>query len=219
MTDVYRALASARRIEILESLQRQPGQTVSDLADANGVHVNTIRGHLRCLIDNGLVVARPEHRSRRGRPQMLYMATEGIDGEGTVSEQKVAAALRRGELLRAMYPDLAPQPPEIQDQLDVLEDHLDQCGFEPTVHAERMRIELAGCPYPDLLASHKETLCRVHFNLIRSIVARVDGPVRAEELLPFEDDGVCVIRLGLAEAGHDSPADDGGGRPAARSES
>ncbi|WP_170212922.1 helix-turn-helix transcriptional regulator [Catellatospora citrea] len=69
----YGALAVASRRRVLEVL-RQAGtpQDATALARATGLHPNTVRFHLKVLIDAGYLVQASAPRSGPGRPQAVY---------------------------------------------------------------------------------------------------------------------------------------------------
>jgi predicted ArsR family transcriptional regulator len=75
----YRALASDKRVAMLHELQRRGEPLgIDELAISVGLHVNTAREHLERLIDSGFVESKPEQRTTRGRPRILYSAVERI---------------------------------------------------------------------------------------------------------------------------------------------
>lgn len=69
---MYRALASASRISLLETLRCGRRMTITELAEAVDLHPNTTREHLARLVDAGFVTCEPEERQTRGRPRILY---------------------------------------------------------------------------------------------------------------------------------------------------
>ena len=48
--------------------------SVADLAAISGVHQNTVRLHLACLVDAGLVIQESRAAHGRGRPGFVYRA-------------------------------------------------------------------------------------------------------------------------------------------------
>ncbi|KGM10770.1 helix-turn-helix domain-containing protein, partial [Cellulomonas carbonis] len=84
----------ARRAALLEHL-RTTGQptTVGDLAQAVGLHANTVRAHLDLLVRDGHVERSTEVRATRGRPRELYRALPATaDDEGYALLAAVLAA-------------------------------------------------------------------------------------------------------------------------------
>ena len=194
----YRTLASLRRITLLDLLQRQGAMTVEQLAEATGLHPNTAREHLHRLIDAGFVTSETEPRDGKGRPRIVYAAPRGADHRaGSIREAKIAAALRHGEQVRRML-SAEPAPcrpsPSLSRQLDALDDHLDDVGFDGSVSEDGLHVHLHGCPFADLVTEHPE-VCRVHFGLLRSILELADGPLSAQELHPFSSPNTCTLDL------------------------
>ena len=73
---LHRALSDRSRVRILDLLQEaEASLDARELGTRVGLHVNTVRSHLRVLAEAGLVSARREERTRPGRPRVLYEAT------------------------------------------------------------------------------------------------------------------------------------------------
>ena len=209
----YRTLASFSRIQLLYFLQQRGTMTVGDLAEATGLHHNTAREHLQRLIGDGFVTCRPESKDSKGRPRMLYSAAAGVDHRaGSPRVAKLDAALRRVELLRRMLAaDVSEQaeseqaqadPSPLRRQLEVLDDHLDQSGFDSRV-ADGLHVRLHQCPYAALVKDHPE-VCRVHFGLLRAVIDQAEGPLEARELHPLHSPDTCTLDLHIA-AGEPPP--------------
>jgi len=201
----YRTLASLSRINLLFQLQQRGTMTVGDLADATGLHPNTAREHLDRLIGDGFVTCEPEHKDTKGRPRMLYSAAAGADHRvGSIREAKVQAALHRADQLRRLFPitDVTHSEPgtpaacgaALQRQLDALEDHLDQSGFDSVMADDGLRVHLHDCPYSAMVSAHPE-VCGVHFRLIQGVLDQADGPIRAEALHILEGPNTCTVDL------------------------
>ncbi|MGH7540022.1 MAG: helix-turn-helix domain-containing protein, partial [Gemmatimonadota bacterium] len=74
-TELHRALSDPSRGRILEVLQEAEAPLdARGLGTRVGLHLNTVRSHLRVLAEAGLVSARREERTRPGRPRVLYEA-------------------------------------------------------------------------------------------------------------------------------------------------
>lgn len=198
----YRTLASPSRITLLDVLQQRGALDIVDLAAAAGLHHNTAREHLHRLIAAGFVTCEPEPRNSKGRPRMLYSAARGADHEaGSIREEKIAVAVRHGEQVRQLLPiEPAPCRPSLSltRQLDALEEHLDDAGFNGSVSDDGRRVHLHYCPFAELVKEHPE-VCRVHFGLLRGILEQADGPLAAEELHPFTGPNTCTLHLRCAD--------------------
>ena len=197
----YKTLASLSRMNLLYQLQSRGTMTVNDLAEAAGLHHNTAREHLDRLINDGFVTCAPETRESKGRPKMLYSAASGVSTElGSIRGRKIEAAQERADQLRRML----PVPPvgqhtlagctgaAAQRQLDALDDHLDQSGFDARVAANGRQVNLHDCPYSEMVRDHPE-VCAVHYRLIQGVLEQADGPLRAVALNILDAPHLCVI--------------------------
>ena len=198
----YRTLASLSRITLLDLLQQRGAMTIVDLAAAAGLHQNTAREHLHRLIDAGYVTCETEPRDCKGRPRIIYAASSGSDHRaGSIREAKVAAALRHGEQVRRLLP-IEPMPcrssPPLSRQMDALEDHLDEVGFDGQMAEDGRHVHLHDCPFIDMVKAHPE-ICRVHFGLLRGILEQADGPLAAAELHPFAGPNTCTLDLSCSD--------------------
>ncbi|MDQ3122106.1 MAG: helix-turn-helix domain-containing protein, partial [Actinomycetota bacterium] len=81
-----------RILEVLREAEAPLG--ARELGTRVGLHVNTVRSHLRVLAEAGLVSARREERTRPGRPRVLYeAAAEPPDARGLASYRLLAQIL------------------------------------------------------------------------------------------------------------------------------
>ncbi|MFF2050462.1 helix-turn-helix domain-containing protein [Leifsonia sp. NPDC058194] len=202
-TGIRRTLVSSPRLRLLDLLQQESPQTATRLAAAVDLHHNTVREHLERLIDDGLVVRASEHRTVRGRPQIFYSAATGLDGASERARTQTGDAIALGRAYRRAFPDTLPDAAgggddrarEAADaQLDVLEDYLDRCGFEPRVDRAALEIRLC-CPFGDLRSELAESLCSVDRRVVCSVLARVDGPLDVTGITPTEAAGTCVLTM------------------------
>ncbi|TFC24456.1 MarR family transcriptional regulator [Cryobacterium sp. TMT1-3] len=208
----YKTLASLSRMNLLYQLQSRGTMTVNDLAEAAGLHHNTAREHLDRLINEGFVTCAPQPRDSKGRPKMLYSAAGGVSTElGSIRSRKIEAAQERADQLRRMLP--AGQAavagcagPAAQRQLDALDDHLDQAGFDASIAANREQLHLRDCPYSEMVKDHPE-VCGVHYRLIQGVLEQADGPLRAVGLNLVDAPHLCVIDVvAIPVARDDEPA-------------
>lgn len=195
-TGIRRTLVSSPRIRLLERLQHESPQTAPRLAEDVDLHHNTVREHLERLIDDGLVVRTTEHRTVRGRPQVLYSAANGLDGASARARAQTDDAIALGRAYRQAYPVSAEAGTDTaaDEQLDVLEDYLDRCGFEPRVDRPALEIRLT-CPFGDLRTELADSLCTVDRTIVCSVVARVDGPLDVTGITPTADAATCVLTM------------------------
>ena len=198
-TGIRRTLVSSPRLRLLERLQQESPQTAPRLAQAVDLHHNTVREHLDRLVDDGLVTRTTEHRTVRGRPQVLYSASRGLDGASERARAQTGRAIALGRAYRQAFPPSLDRGATAADdaadaQLDVLEDYLDRCGFEPCVDRAALEIRLT-CPFGALRSEFADSLCTVDRTVVCSVVARVEGPLDVTGITPAADAGTCVLRM------------------------
>ncbi|TFD06211.1 MarR family transcriptional regulator [Cryobacterium sp. TMT1-66-1] len=208
----YKTLASLSRMNLLYQLHSRGTMTVNDLAEAAGLHPNTAREHLDRLINDGFVTCAPEARDSKGRPKVLYSAAGGVSTElGSIRARKIEAAQERADQLRRMLPLLPVgqsalagcSGPAAQRQLDALDDHLDQAGFDASVAASGEQLNLRDCPYSEMVKDHPE-VCGVHYRLIQGVLEQADGPLRAIGLNLIDAPHLCVIDVAPLPAERES---------------
>lgn len=169
--------------------------TVGDLAEAAGLHHNTTREHLQRLIRDGFVTREVEHRETKGRPRILYSAATGADSrDGCVRETQAQASELRGDQVRQLLPIEAILHSPLQRQVDALDDHLDQTGFDAKLDSDGRHVHLHECPYSEMAREHPE-VCRVHFGLIRGVLEQTAGPLSADALHPFVGQNTCTLEI------------------------
>ena len=176
----YKALDSLSRINLLHRLQTGGSATILELAEATGLHQNTAREHLHRLIEAGLVRSETIPRSGKGRPQLRYFA-----------EDRAAAKYADPNLAGARH------------QLEVLDNHMDQCGFSQ-VDLHDTTMTMHHCPFAGL-ARENPQVCEVHFHLVKGALASVDGPLRARQLRRFAAPTLCEVDIDIVD-GDDEPA-------------
>ncbi len=77
---VHRALADQSRQRIVEVLRHEGrALNVREIANAVGLHPNTVRDHLNVLVEARLVKTHTEERKRAGRPRTFYELSERGD--------------------------------------------------------------------------------------------------------------------------------------------
>jgi predicted ArsR family transcriptional regulator len=174
---------------------------VEQIAEAVGLHPNTVRGHLDALLAAGRITRVPDQRSTRGRPHWLY------SGTASASIRELARALD-SELDRASAPDVArlaaatwaEAGPDV-GPVDTVEAAVDQAtrvlsdfGFEAVRNPVGDQITLRSCPYAELVHEHP-VICDIHAELLGEVLARTSQPVTLASLDVFPRPGLCVAHL------------------------
>lgn len=201
----YSAISSYSRVEILHLVQEHPRRTISELQQATALHANTIREHLARLISDGYVVAEKELRTTRGRPRVLYSASDGKAASSLVQQRKVREAGQRGDLMRRILTLDMPENlgTDAVHQLDALVEELEDEGFDPMIDERALTVDLTPCAHTTAQAEHREVLCSVHLGLLQGVLAEAGGPLAVDGMRSSCDPSVCVIQLLHAATAHD----------------
>ena len=89
----FRVLAGMSRARLLSHLRRtRRALGVRELADAVGLHPNTVRGHLDQMVETGLIDRVRAEPSGRGRPAFRYAASPGAQQDDASAYRALAAA-------------------------------------------------------------------------------------------------------------------------------
>jgi len=190
--DVLKTLGDDTRYAIYQELasSAQPLAT-AEIAEAMGLHPNTVRPHLERMREAGLVevrtgaptgVGRPQHRYSLAAeapapapeppsyPMLAGMLVELAERTGVSGEAAAVVGREQGRVDAATY---AAAP----SCLEALVDRLDRLGFEPSVAAdasgETAVIAFAQCPFRDLAEAHPDLVCALHRGLVEGFVAEM----------------------------------------------
>jgi predicted ArsR family transcriptional regulator len=216
--EIHKALADDTRYRLYRYL-RLSGRPVPvrELATRLGLHANTIRPHLRRLVDAGLVASETRRGpSAVGRPQTVYTAvamdnTEGRDYRlladilatlmtGTRARTGAEALAREwGDYLMTRH---APPPGARRPgpNLAALREALAEAGFDPRFRRRgnsSVEIALRGCPFRDLLEEHRDLVCTVHRGLLEGMLEGSRPRLHLRSFEPLADRGsVCRVVAG-----------------------
>ena len=203
-TELLRAAArlSAKQREVLGALKKFPeGARVDDLSDALGMHVNTIRGHLDELIEDGIVFSIPAAAGGRGRPRQVYFARS--PRQDSVAAEYISLV----EVLAQLLPDsdgnaareagrawarraAAGLPPE--RRMGELVSRLREMGFDPRLRDGGNEVGLHACPFITAGGQRPApAICVMHEGYLQEVCAS-----EAVSLFPFDRPGQCGVRFG-----------------------
>jgi len=207
-TKVHRAMGDDSRSHIVDVLRATPDPMgIRDIADAVGLHVSTVRGHLDVLQDAGLVTSEQVVTDARGRPPLAWTATAAAttsaDGgyrllaEILLSQlvDRPASPLESGRrwgahLIEAPRPGTVVSDDEAVQRVLAL---LDQLGFAPSLDDDTVR--LRRCPFADLARGHEDLICQTHLGIVRGALDALGSTTRAEAMAPFVEPSLCTVRL------------------------
>ena len=213
----HAALGSGPRRSILDSLRdsAEP-RCVVDLSKLTRLYPNTVRFHLKVLVEAGFVASRPDPSGAAGRPRQVYVATS-LGGPDTpafgyellaqllateyrnapnVVKRAEAAGRSLAKTLRSQEQNVGPLSfQDTQQRVVALFAELD---FEPEIDGETApaRLLLRACPFRSVAAAFPDVVCKIHLGLLRQFIADLKAPMEVTELVPFAQPNVCVALLG-----------------------
>lgn len=178
--DYLELIADPMRLRVVRFLEENGRGSLRELANAAGVHANTLRPHVLELEEAGLLVS--ERRvlpSRRGRPGIDFRLAEGWPASGTdylgVAELLAAALGRVGlepDRLRAVGEEwgryLIGRPGSYHVESE-LPRALGRLGFEASVTASKL--ELLKCPCSRVSPDQPEMMCTLAEGVIEGALA------------------------------------------------
>ena len=207
----YGALAVHSRRQLLDVLRAAQHQLdIPALADATGLHPNTVRFHLDVLVRAGFVEERRQQRGTRGRPRMLYSPVTSAtseDGYQLLAEMLVShldqtAQSNDAEAAgRAWARRIRPATPAGHGDLTAATRTVvalfTEMGFDPatTAHSQGNRIDLRACPFRALAEQHRAVVCGLHLGLLKQTVDQTGAGTVGAELSPFVRPDLCVADL------------------------
>jgi len=193
-----------RRAEILRALRAETTATAAELADALGLHPNTVRFHLGVLESNGDVIREQVPARRPGRPELRFRV---------VTSPSAARPDLLARILLARVASAADPDSEAEDAgrqwgtgegtgaggagdaaIDGLIDTLESTGFAP-VRAEDDVIDLHNCPLREFLGTHGHLVCSIHRGLMAGYLDAAQSPSTVDSLEPFSTASSCRTRL------------------------
>ncbi len=208
----HRVLGGITRSRLLTLLRQAPQPLgIPELADALGLHPNTVREQLDQLISGGLVVRETGQRIGRGRPGFRYGVAADADEPdahayralaGALAEQLAqvpdahAASVEAGERWgRTLVGDPTTAPSETE-AIARLVGLLGDIGFEPHRPVQQGDpIRLRHCPFGSLARERMDIICGVHLGLMRGVLHRLGAPLEAVALEPFVAPDLCLAHL------------------------
>jgi len=195
---------------------------VHRLAEHLGLHVNTVRAHLRVLEQAGLVTSQREDRDRPGRPRLVYRATTAAAGMGSDDDERGRGYRFLAEILASYVAATAADPSAAAEQagtvwgrylvdrpgpfqrvapaaaVERIVEMLDELGFAPEVDGddpESPRVLLRRCPFLDVAKEQQQVVCGIHLGLMRGALDELGVDVEVRDLLPFVEPSLCVSHL------------------------
>jgi predicted ArsR family transcriptional regulator len=176
--------------------------TVEDIAQATGLHPNTIRTHLDVLRAAGRIERSRQDAQGRGRPKWLYSVVAddpyrrfAADLTGALSaahdEALADAAAQRWRKADSITSVPVDSP---EEAVEVAARALSRLGFEVDVSPVGDAVYLGQCPYAALIAENP-VICDIHAKALEQILAGTGQDVELVAMDVFPRPGVCVAHL------------------------
>jgi predicted ArsR family transcriptional regulator len=187
--EVLKALGDETRFAMYRELaQSTTPLSAQDLADALGLHANTVRLHLERLREAGVVDVEAVHRGTVGRPQHYYSLAPGAPGLGfdppahallagllAAMAERIGAASTDAEQTGHAWGVEAGRRTPGRSCLDSLAAELARLGFQPAADEDvdengQARIDFLHCPFRELAEAYPELVCNLHRGLCEGVV-------------------------------------------------
>jgi predicted ArsR family transcriptional regulator len=212
--EVLKALGDDTRYAMYQELARSTAAlSAQELAEALGVHANTVRLHLDRLREAGLVDVEAVHRGTVGRPQHLYFLAAGAPGLGfdppahallagllAAMAERVGADVADATATGRAWGTERGTAARTRNCLGALEAELGRLGFEPALEddgdADHARIEFLHCPFRELAEAYPELVCNLHRGLCEGVVEAVGGG-RMQEFATLYAPEPCHVKVGV----------------------
>lgn len=211
------ALATASRVRILELIRASSTPLdVRQIAAQSDLHPNTVRFHLKVLIDAGLAHSQPDPRGNSGRPRLVYSAITAGSAHRHGNSYLLLADILAGHLVadRTIRTELAEEagrelarrhrPPAQQGPHTSAGDAVHRAvavftelGFEPELREDgpHRQILLHACPFHAVARKHPDVVCALHLGLLKQTLADLDAPGDVSRLEPFVTPQLCIAHL------------------------
>jgi predicted ArsR family transcriptional regulator len=211
-------MSSGRRRDVLTALQRSESPlSIVAIANLLDVHPNTVRFHLKQLVDRGQVEQAQPSRASPGRPPQMFRARRGMDPTAPRNYRLLAEVLtadlgthpdsaakaqRAGRAWGQRLIHAAPARSDHDDDEAVAQliGILDDLGFAPERRLDggQQQIGLRQCPFLDLVGTQARVVCPVHLGLMQGVLGSQGATATVERLDPFVEPDLCLARLGSA---------------------
>lgn len=216
---VLKALGDNTRYAIyLELARAQSPRSTADIAEALGLHANTVRPHLERMRDVGLLELEVEGKGSVGRPQHRYTLAAGAPALGleppaypvlskmlvqlaaitaALPDEAAAAGAPQGRVMAAKQPR-ARGPYADRACAKALTTALDELGFDPAMGDDGNTITIAftHCPYRELAEVFPEVVCHLHRGMIEGFVEEMGG-AGVERFGTLADRDPCQVELSV----------------------
>jgi predicted ArsR family transcriptional regulator len=190
--DVLKALGDNTRYAIyLELARAATPKATAEIAEALGLHPNTVRPHLERMREVGLLDVVSDARGTVGRPQHRYSLAPDAPALGfeppafpvlarMLLRLASQARLPAADAVEAGREQGAAAAERIDPRLpcaEALVAELAALGVDPAAveDDEGITIGFTRCPFEELARAHPDVVCSLHRGLVEGFVARRRG--------------------------------------------
>jgi predicted ArsR family transcriptional regulator len=187
--DVLKALGDTTRYAIYQELAASPRpRSTAEVAEALGLHPNTVRPHLDRMREVGLLEVTIDARGGVGRPQHRYgLAAEapslGLEPPPLpmlarlvlrLAERAGLGGADAADVARGQGAADAAHYRDAPSTLEALVSELDRLGFDPEVTdgatPDDAVVEFCHCPFRDVAERFPDLVCGLHRGLVEGFV-------------------------------------------------
>jgi len=170
------ALGNSTKLRLVRHLDSDGEASLQQLAQAAGVHLNTVRQHVAELESDGIVERVAGTPEGRGRPALRYRLVPGwtvptSDFRGLA--QVLATALTHHDPTKDELREVGVEWGR-QCGCDVPL-ALEQLGFNARIHGDTL--ELTDCPCPCMLSDRPELICDLAVAVTDGVLAGAGSPL------------------------------------------
>lgn len=197
------SIADPVRLRVVRYLDANGAGSLTELADAAEVHVNTVRPHIQALEADGILGSRQRQARGPGRRVIEYYLAEPLsvtDGDVMAMAELLAAALVRAQVdeqaLRRIGADwgryLSGRPGD-QPPAELLDDVLGRFGYRVQAGPEAVRLDRCLCPLvsPD----NPMNICMLIEGVVDGALAASTADLAVSGSDHDPEARSCVIRL------------------------
>ncbi len=205
-------MVTDRRNAVLSAL-RDLGRPASaeDVAAELDLHPNTVRFHLRRLVEAGVAEQAVEPRSGPGRPRQLFapvadrdarnylllarmLARATADSGDAVLAERTGNAWGQQLLGELKGVRRSKRPERVAAHLTTV---LDSIGFAPQISrdGDGLHVDLRHCPFLEIAREQPGLVCGMHQALIQGVLNGLDSGMQVEDLQPFVAPNLCTARV------------------------
>jgi len=211
--DVLKALGDTTRYAIYQELAASPRpRATAEVAEALGLHPNTVRPHLERMRDVGLLELTADARGGVGRPQHRYGLAAHAPSLGLeppplpmlarlvlrLAERAGLSGADAAEVATAQGAVDAGAYRESPSTLEALVSELDRLGFDPEVTdgatADEAVIGFCHCPFREVAERFPELVCGLHRGLVEGFVDAM-GDASITHFATLTDRTPCRVAL------------------------